>query len=98
MIDNFSIEQCMKDIDHMLTAFDHIENTGMKKELNQKDKEQLAMSILYIRLYLRDAPPEDVERALDFIGKQVEKTLPKDWSLEKEFRHLSLYKNLREKD
>ena len=41
---------------------------------------------------------EDVDRAMDFIGKQVEKTLPKDWSLEKEFRHLSLYRNLREQD
>jgi hypothetical protein len=56
------------------------------------------MSILYIRLYLRDAPKEDVDRAMDFIGKQVEKTLPKDWSLEKEFRHLSLYRNLREEN
>ena len=98
MIDDFSIEQCMKDIDHMLDAFDQIEHTQMRKKLKQKDREKLAMSILYVRLYLRDAPKEDVDRALDFIGKQVEKTLPKDWSLEKEFRHLSLYRNLREQD
>ena len=98
MIDEFSIEQCMKDIDHMLDAFDQIENTQMKKKLKQKDREKLAMSILYVRLYLRDAPKEDVDRAMDFIGKQVEKTLPKDWSLEKEFRHHSIYRNLRKED
>ena len=98
MIDEFSIEQCMKNIDHMLEAFDHIENTQMKKNLKQKDKEQIAMSVLYIRLYLRDAPKEDADRVLDFIEKRVKKTLPKDWSLEKEFRHLSLYRNLREQD
>ena len=33
MIDEFSIEQCMKDIDHMLEAFDQIENTQMRKKL-----------------------------------------------------------------
>lgn len=98
MIDKFSIEQCMKDVDHMLEAFDHIENTQMKKNLKQKDREQIAMSVLYIRLYLRDAPKEDADRVLDFIEKRVKKTLPKDWSLEKEFRHLSLYRNLREQD
>ena len=96
MIDDFSIEQCMKDIDHMLEAFDHIENTQMKNKLKHKDKEKLAMSILYIRLYLRDAPKEDAEHAMKFIEKQVQKTLPKDWSLEREFRHLSMYKQLRE--
>ena len=37
MIDEFSIEQCIKDIDHMLEAFDQIENTQMRKKLNQKD-------------------------------------------------------------
>ena len=98
MIDEFSIEQCMKDVDHMLEAFDHIENTQMKKNLKQKDREQIAMSVLYIRLYLRDAPKEDADRVLTFIEKRVKKTLPKDWSLEKEFRHLSLYRNLREQD
>ena len=98
MIDEFSIEQCMKDIDHMLDAFDQIENTQMRKKLKQKDREKLAMSILYIRLYLRDAPKEDVDRVLAFIEKQSQKILPKDWSLEKEFRHLSLYRNLREQD
>ena len=98
MIDKFSIEQCMKDVDHMLEAFDHIENTQMKKNLKQKDREQIAMSVLYIRLYLRDAPKEDADRILNFIEKRVKKTLPKDWTLEKEFRHLSLYRNLREQD
>ena len=98
MIDEFSIEQCMKDIDHMLDAFDQIEHTQMRKKLKQKDREKLAMSILYIRLYLRDAPKEDAEHAMKFIEKQVQKTLPKDWSLEREFRHLSLYRNLREQD
>ena len=98
MIDEFSIEQCMKDIDHMLDAFDQIENTQMKKKLKQKDREKLAMSILYVRLYLRDAPKEDVDRVLAFIEKQSQRILPKDWSLEKEFRHLSLYRNLREQD
>ena len=98
MIDEFSIEQCMKDIDHMLEAFDQIENTQMRKKLKQKDREEIAMSILYIRLYLRDAPKEDFNRVLAFIEKQSQKILPKDWSLEKEFRHLSLYKNLREQD
>ncbi len=34
MIDEFSIEQCMKDIDHMLDAFDQIEHTQMRKKLN----------------------------------------------------------------
>ena len=98
MIDEFSIEQCMKDIDHMLEAFDQIENTQMRKKLKQKDREKLAMSILYVRLYLRDAPKEDVDRVLAFIEKQSQRILPKDWSLEKEFRHLSLYRNLREQD
>ena len=98
MIDEFSIEQCMKDIDHMLEAFDQIENTQMRKKLKQKDREEIAMSILYIRLYLRDAPKEDVNRVLAFIEKQSQRILPKDWSLEKEFRHLSLYRNLREQD
>jgi len=98
MIDEFSIEQCMKDIDHMLEAFDQIENTQMRKKLKQKDKEEIAMSILYIRLYLRDAPKEDFNRVLAFIEKQSQKILPKDWSLEKEFRHHSLYRNLREQD
>ena len=98
MIDEFSIEQCMKDIDHMLEAFDQIENTQMRKKLKQKDREEIAMSILYIRLYLRDAPKEDVDRVLAFIEKQSQRILPKDWSLEKEFRHLSLYRNLREQD
>ena len=98
MIDKFSIEQCMKDVDHMLEAFDQIENTQMRKKLNQKDKKKIAMSILYVRLYLRDAPKEDFDRALSFIEKQVQKTLPKDWSLEKEFRHHSIYRNLRKED
>ena len=98
MIDEFSIEQCIKDIDHMLEAFDQIENTQMRKKLKQKDREKLAMSILYVRLYLRDAPKEDVDRVLAFIEKQSQRILPKDWSLEKEFRHLSLYRNLREQD
>ena len=98
MLDEFSIEQCMKDIDHMLDAFDQIENTQMRKKLKQKDREKIAMSILYIRLYLRDAPKEDFNRVLAFIEKQSQRILPKDWSLEKEFRHLSLYRNLREQD
>ena len=98
MIDEFSIEQCMKDVDHMLEAFDQIENTQMRKKLKQKDREEIAMSILYIRLYLRDAPKENVDHVLAFIEKQSQRILPKDWSLEKEFRHLSLYRNLREQD
>ena len=43
MIDEFSIEQCMKDIDHMLDAFDQIENTQMRKKLKQKTNERLVL-------------------------------------------------------